>query len=74
VIQPRPLSTHVSYFYGVTAIARRWGRGDTERCRLCERCEAGSEMCLIQVNGFVQDEDAPLFSMRRGLRLHTQDP
>ena len=68
-LQPRPVVTLVSYFRTatgfVTAITRRWRKGDSGRhgrCRLCPRCNAVGRICLIQVRGYVPGESADLFS------------
>jgi hypothetical protein len=57
----------------VTAISRLWAPGDAARCRRCVRCSATSDVCLIQVNGYVKREDAALYSTRH-LNRQTFEP
>jgi hypothetical protein len=68
-IQPMPVVTRVAHFRilgrTITAIMRQWKPGDSGpggRCRLCARCSAHDDGCLIQVNRLVARDEAPLFA------------
>jgi hypothetical protein len=68
-IQPEPVMTRVVHFRilgrTVTAIMRLWKPGDSGpggRCKLCHRCGAYDDGCLMQFNRFVAREEAPLFA------------
>jgi hypothetical protein len=62
--QPEPVECVVDTYGGVTAIARLWRVGDAARCRLCPVCGARANMCLVQTNREVREEDMWLFAMR----------
>jgi hypothetical protein len=59
-MQPIPLRTRVaSLAIGgkfATAIFRQWVPGDTSACRLCQRCTASHDSCLLVV---AQDKPLP---------------
>lgn len=66
-LQPYPLLTRVCHLEMgdgvVTAIGRTWEDGDPARCRLCTKCEAVQNACLLMVDFFVPRSSAPLFSL-----------
>jgi hypothetical protein len=75
-IQPMPILTRVSHLETeggpVTAIMRHWNPGDSGdpgRCKLCAKCQAYNNGCLILVGGFVPRERAPLYNTNRSV-LH----
>lgn len=63
---PRPLLTRVAHLrfaaWTITAIMRHWRPGDAGRCRLCPRCRAYDDGCLLVVGREVSREEAPTFS------------
>lgn len=68
-LQPHPVRTRVVRLaiagHVVTSIYRDWRPGDSGpdgRCRLCERCTAHGDGCLIQISREVSAEEAPLVS------------
>ena len=65
-IQPFPADTRVSRLRVgtriATAIYRTWRPGDAARCRLCRRCTARDNGCLILTDVAVSDDSAPLFA------------
>lgn len=75
--QPAPVRALVCHLclprFGqvVTAISRVWAEGDASRCRLCDRCTAVADECLVQVSGFISREEAALFST---VGMRRQDP
>jgi hypothetical protein len=67
--QPRPHTVRVVYLrvlrWTITAIFRGWLPGDSGpggRCRLCRKCKAYDDGCLIVVGIRVPRESAGLFS------------
>jgi hypothetical protein len=48
----------------ISALARAWREGDTQRCMLCPRCTADHALgvCLIQIRGEIDPASAALFS------------
>ena len=65
---PKPIDTQVTHMptgHGtVTSIARRWPPGAAASCRLCAGCTARNDACLISIDGYVSEEEAPAFSSR----------
>lgn len=66
-IQPEPMATRVVYFrflgFVVTAIMRHWKSGDSGpngRCRLCPKCKAYGDGCLMIFGKKIAREDAGL--------------
>lgn len=53
--QPVPWITKVgslvTHGHPVSAIYRKWNPGDVEHCRLCDRCNAHNDECLILIEG-----------------------
>lgn len=64
--QPTPIDTRVVHFPGVgqtiSTIMRAWAPGDAAHCRLCRRCTARANICIISVGYAVPPGDAPGFS------------
>jgi len=48
----------------LTAVMRHWRPGDCGRCRLCPRCRAYDDGCLMIFGKRVARADAPLVSSR----------
>jgi hypothetical protein len=46
----------------VTAIARGWAPGQAKHCRLCERCSAHDDHCLVMTDVIVPNETVALHS------------
>ncbi|AGA31643.1 hypothetical protein [Singulisphaera acidiphila] len=68
-LAPRPLAAVPTYIrvpgFVVTSIARLWRPGDSGPegvCRLCERCFAKDDMCVIMVAKYVPPDQAADFS------------
>jgi hypothetical protein len=65
--QPVPLMTTISRIEVggecVSAISRSFEYDSVPRCKLCPEgaCCAVAGQCLVQVNAFVSDRDAPLY-------------
>lgn len=48
----------------VTAIFRRWRKGDVALCSLCRLCSARDDACLVVVNGLHGPQEAALLDSR----------
>jgi hypothetical protein len=66
--QPEPMQTRVAYVrifgFVLTAIMRHWRPGDAGRCKLCPRCRAYDDGCLMIFGRRIAKADAPLASSR----------
>lgn len=55
--QPKPIKTlsvrHKAGHQWVTSIYRRWRKKDVARCRLCEKCSAHGDSCLISFASYI---------------------
>lgn len=71
-LQPEPIQTLVASFVAAdgtdyTALIRRWTATASARCRLCRTCTAKlgidrQAICIIAVEGVIDEGSAPLFS------------
>ncbi len=66
-LAPRPASVRVLNYRSPrgdasTTILREWKPGDASRCRLCDRCTARGDSCLIAVPGTLGRPEAEMFS------------
>jgi hypothetical protein len=72
---PTPIQTRVIHVPAgaatATTIARQWPAGTSASCRLCDRCVALNDFCVLVIHGYVRRDDAPEFSTRGMPRADT---
>jgi hypothetical protein len=65
---PSPIQTRVIYMATgdgtTTTIARQWPPGAPPSCRLCERCVARNDFCVLVIDDFIPRREAAQFSTR----------
>lgn len=70
--QPTPTSLWIDHVdagaWVTTFIIRTWAPGDTEKCRLCPRCGADDNTCVIRVGRYVDPKDGAKFSVKDEMR------
>jgi hypothetical protein len=67
-LQPLPATVMVAQIvFGrepVTAISRTWKPGDADRCRLCPKCHAYDNRCMIVTNSLIPDSETALYKLK----------
>lgn len=71
---PLPYRTIWDELDGITAITRLWRPGDAPRCRLCDRCSAHDDVCLVMTDAHVGSIEAARHFDSRPLGPPMDDP